>query len=324
MTSSLPRSTSTPAAVHTNAGHHLHHLHLRHLLLALAVVAVWGSNFVVIKVALAHVPPLLFAALRFAFALVPALFFVARPAVPWTQLAAYGVLIGVGQFGVLYLAINGHISPGLASLVIQTQVFFTIGMAMFFTRERVQVFQWAALLLAVAGIAVIGLHTDGSTTFQGVLMVVFGAFCWAGANTVAKQASATQAPAPKVNMLGFVIWSSAYAVPPLLLLSLVFEGWPAMRAGLTHNNLTAWAAVFWQAWGNTLFGYAAWAWLLSRYPAATISPIALLVPVIGMGSAAWMLGESLPAWKLSAALLVMAGLALNTLWPRWKARLAAQ
>ncbi len=300
------------------------HLPVRHLLLALAVVAVWGSNFVVIKVALTHVPPLLFAALRFAFALVPALFFVARPAVPWTQLAAYGVLIGVGQFGVLYMAINGPISPGLASLVIQTQVFFTIGMAMFFARERVQAFQWAALLLAVAGIAVIGLHTDGSTTVRGVLMVVFGAFCWAGANTVAKQASVVKAAAPKVNMLAFVIWSSAFAVPPLLLLSWTFEGWPAMRAGVTHNDLTAWAAVFWQAWGNTLFGYAAWAWLLSRYPAATISPIALLVPVIGMGSAALMLGESLPAWKLTAALLVMAGLALNTLWPRWKARLAAQ
>ena len=298
------------------------HLPLRHLLLALAVVAVWGSNFVVIKVALVHVPPLLFAALRFAFALVPALFFVARPALRWTQLALYGVLIGVGQFGVLYLAINGHISPGLASLVIQTQVFFTIGMAMFFAREKVQTFQWAALLLAVGGIAVIGLHTDGSTTVQGVLMVVFGAFCWAGANTVAKRASATRAPAPAVNMLAFVIWSSAYAVPPLLALSLVFEGWPAVRAGLTHNHLGAWAAVFWQAWGNTLFGYAAWAWLLSRYPAATISPIALLVPVFGMGSAAWMLGESLPAWKLSAAVLVMAGLALNTLWPRWKSRQA--
>ena len=293
------------------------------MLLALAVVAVWGSNFVVIKVALTHVPPLLFAALRFAFALVPALFFVARPAVAWTHLAAYGVLIGVGQFGVLYMAINGHISPGLASLVIQTQVFFTIGMAMFFSRERVQAFQWAALLLAVAGIAVIGLHTGdaqaNNTTLQGVLMVIFGAFCWAGANTVAKQASVIKAPAASINMLAFVIWSSAYAVPPLLLLSLAVEGWPAMRAGLTHNSYTAWAAVFWQAWGNTLFGYAAWAWLLSRYPAATISPIALLVPVFGMGSAAWMLDESLPAWKLTAAFLVMAGLALNTLWPRWKA-----
>ncbi|HSM23030.1 MAG TPA: EamA family transporter, partial [Rubrivivax sp.] len=102
---------------------------LRHALLALAVVAVWGTNFVVIKVALQEMPPLTVALLRFFFALLPAAFFIARPAVPWRLLAAYGVLIGVGQFGLLYIALGGWISPGLASLVVQTQVFFTIGLA---------------------------------------------------------------------------------------------------------------------------------------------------------------------------------------------------
>ena len=102
----------------------------RHFLLALAVVTVWGTNFVVIKVALGQLPPFLFAALRFTLALVPALFFLPRPAVKWQNLALYGVLIGVGQFGLLYLAMNGHISPGIASLVIQIQVFFTIGLSM--------------------------------------------------------------------------------------------------------------------------------------------------------------------------------------------------
>ena len=282
----------------------------RHLLLALAVVAVWGSNFAVIKVALAHMPPLLFAALRFVFALVPALFFLPRPRVALANLAAYGLLIGVGQFGVLYLAMNGHISPGLASLVIQTQVFFTIGLAMHFARERVQRFQWLALLLAAGGIVVIAVHTDGSTTIAGVAMVMFGAFCWGCGNLAAKRAG-------DVNMLSYVVWSSAFAIPPLLALSLMVEGWEAMRAGVLHADAMTWAAVLWQAWGNTLFGYAAWAWLLARHPAATISPMALLVPVFGMGTAALTLGEPLPAWKIVAAALVMAGLALNMLWPRW-------
>ena len=117
-------------------------LPLRHLLLALAVVAVWGTNFVVIKVALAHFPPLLLAALRFTLALLPAVFFLPRPAVSWRNLAAYGVLIGVGQFGVLFVAMQAQISPGLASLVVQMQVFFTIALAMRITKERVQPFQW--------------------------------------------------------------------------------------------------------------------------------------------------------------------------------------
>lgn len=285
----------------------------RHLLLAVAVVAVWGSNFVVIKLALAHLPPLLFATLRFAFALVPAMFFLPRPPVAWRNLAAYGVLIGVGQFGVLYLAMNGHISAGLASLVIQTQVFFTIGLAMHFSRERLQAFQWVALLFAVAGLVVIAVHTDGSTTVGGLLMVMFGAFCWAAGNITAKRAGT-------VNMLAYVVWSSAFAIAPLFILSMMIEGWAAIRAGLAQADAASWAAVLWQAWGNTLFGYAAWAWLLARHPAATVSPMALLVPVFGMATAAWVLGEPLPPWKLGAALLVMAGLAVNLMWPRWRAR----
>jgi O-acetylserine/cysteine efflux transporter len=284
-------------------------LPLRHLLLALAVVVVWGSNFVVIKIALAHMRPLLFATLRFAFALLPAMFFLPRPRVAWTSLATYGILIGVGQFGVLYLAMDGHISPGLASLVVQCQVFFTIGMAMHFSGERLKAFQWGALLLAVLGIVVIATHTDGTTTVGGLLMVLFAALCWAGGNITAKRAG-------DVNILGYVVWSSAFTVPPLLALSFAFEGWDAIRSGIVDADAATWAAVLWQAWGNTLFGYAAWAWLLSRYPAATVSPMALLVPVVGMGTAALALGEPLPAWKISAALLVLAGLAMNMLWPR--------
>jgi O-acetylserine/cysteine efflux transporter len=289
-------------------------LPLRHFLLALAVVTIWGTNFVVIKLALGHLPPLLFAALRFTLALIPALFFLPRPAVRWQNLALYGVLIGVGQFGLLYVAMDGFISPGIASLVIQSQVFFTIALSMRLTGERVRPFQWSALLLATAGIAVIGWHTDGTTTLLGLAFILLAALAWAGGNMAAKRGQ----PA---NMLAYVVWSSAFAVPPLFGLSLAFEGWDAVLAGVLHSDALTWAAIAWQAWGNTLFGYVAWGWLLARHPAATITPMALLVPVFGIGASALILGESLPAWKLVAAALVMAGLALNMLWPRLRAAL---
>ena len=291
-------------------------LPLRHFLLALAVVAVWGTNFVVIKLALGALPPLLFAALRFGLVLLPGLFFFARPKVPLGNLALYGLLIGVGQFGLLYVAMNGHISPGLASLVIQVQVFFTIGLSMRIAGERVRMFQWFALLLASAGIVIIMLHTDGSTTPLGLFIVLLAALAWASGNIAAKQG----APA---NMLAYVVWSSAFAVPPLIALSLAFEGWGAVSAALRAADAAIWASVAWQAWGNSLFGYAAWGWLLARHPAATITPMALLVPVFGMGGAALMLDEALPPWKLAATALVMTGLALNLLWPHLRAALAA-
>jgi O-acetylserine/cysteine efflux transporter len=74
-------------------------------------------------------------------------------------------------------------------------------------------------------------------------------------------------------------------------------------------------AVAWQAVGNTLFGYGVWAWLLSRHAAASIAPMALLVPVFGMGASSVWLGEPLPGWKLVAAALVLVGLGVNLLWP---------
>jgi O-acetylserine/cysteine efflux transporter len=284
-------------------------LPVSHLLLALAVVAVWGTNFVVIKTTLNHLPPLLFACLRFIFVFFPAALFIKRPPVPWKQLAAYSLLISVGQFGLLYIAVQSHISPGLASLVVQMQVFFTIGLSMWITGEKVRPFQWAALLIAVGGVVVIAVFTDGSATMLGLGLVLLAGASWAGGNTVARQAG-------QVDMLSYVVWASAFAVPPLVVLSLLYDGWPAIHEGLTAADMTTWAGVLWQSFGNTLFGYTAWGWLLARHPAATIAPASLLVPVFGIGASVALLGEGLPMWKIVACALIIAGLAFNILWPR--------
>ena len=280
-----------------------------HLLLALAIVAVWGTNFVVIKLSLAAFPPFLFAALRYTFAFLPLIFFVPRPKTSWVNLCIYGLAVGVGQFGVLYFAIDGRISPGLASLVIQTQVFFTIGFAMFFAKERLRTYQMLAVLVAMTGLGIIALHTDATTTFLGLALVVFTGFSWGVANTVSRRAGS-------INMLAYVVWASAFAIPPLFAISFLFEGgWEHMNTSLTSAPVGAWAGVLWQSWGNTIFGYSAWAWLLSKHPAAVVAPAPLLVPIFGMGAAAYFLGESLPLWKILAAGLVILGLIINLFWP---------
>lgn len=294
---------------------HKHGLPLSHLALALAVMAVWGSNFVVIKVALHHLQPLLLATLRFTFVFFPLAFFLKRPAVSWANLAGYGLFIGVGQFGLLFIAMRQDITPGLASLVVQVQVFFTIGFSMRLTGERIHGFQLVALLLAVAGLGVIATHAEGSATPLGLLLVIGAAIGWASGNVLSRAAG-------QVNMLSYVVWASLFAVPPLFLLSWLFEGWQAMATGLREANALTWMAVLWQSVGNTMFGYAAWGWLLARHPAATVTPMALLVPVFGIGASALLLGEPLPTWKLTAAALVMLGLATGLLWPRIVARRA--
>lgn len=280
---------------------------ISHLLLALAVVAVWGSNFVVIKFGLAELPPFALATLRFALSALPWALFIRRPPVAWWRLAAFGVLLGCGQFGLLFQAMRSDISPGLASLVVQAQVFFTIALSLLFSGERVRLMQVLAALLALAGMGWIGWHgLQGSAEVHllGLALVLAAALCWAAANLVARGAG-------RVDALGFMVWSSLFAVPPLALISATLEGVAPVWLAVQHASGLACAAVIWQALGNTLFGYGSWNWLLARHPAATVTPMALLVPVFGFGSSALLLGEPLPGWKLAAAGLVMAGLGLN-------------
>jgi O-acetylserine/cysteine efflux transporter len=287
-----------------------------HALLALLVTFVWGTNFVVIRWGLDELPPLTFATLRFTLAVLPAIFFLKRPNVPWWNLAAYGVLIGAFQFGFLFIAMTSSISPGLASLVVQVQFVFTIALSMMLTGERVKPYQIAALGLAGAGLAWLMVHTGTDVTPAGIALVMVAALGWAGGNTVARAAG-------PVNMLAYVVWASLFSAPPLLAMALILEGWPAISAGVAHADAGTWAVVLWQAVGNTLFGYAVWGWLLARYPAATVAPLSLLVPVFGMAASAVFLHEPLTDWKLTAAVLLLSGLALNTLWPAWRRRQAA-
>ena len=284
---------------------------LTHLLLALAVVAIWGTNFVVIRLGLDVFAPYTFAALRYTFSFIPFIFFVRKPAMSWGKLAAFGVLIGVGQFGLLFWAMRSDITPGLASLVVQSQVFFTIAMAAALYRERLKALQWPAFALAVGGLAIVATHVSAGAgvTMFGIVLVVGAAVSWAAGNLVARAAG-------KVDALGFMVWSSPFAAVPLWIITLVQHGGAEVGGQLARADATAWAAVAWQAIGNTLFGYGAWNWLLARHPASTVTPTALLVPVFGMGASAVALHEGLPAWKLGAAALVMGGLVVNLLATR--------
>ena len=279
-----------------------------HLLVALAVVAVWGSNFVVMKFALAEVPPLLMATLRFAFSALPWILVVRRPAVAWRDLALYGLLTG-GMFGLLFLALRADLSPGLASLLMQSQVFITLVLVALVQHERLPRAHLGGLVLASVGFGVIGWqslqagHTE--VTPLGLGLALCAATCWSCANLVSRRIG-------RVDMLGFMVWNSLFAVPPLLALSLIFEG-PAGWLALPHASAAAWAAMLWQSVGNSLFGFGAWGWLLARHPASTVTPLALLIPFFGMGTSALVLGEPLQPWKLMAAACVIGGLMFNLL-----------
>ena len=299
-----------------NSNSHAHHEHgarpvlssslsFKHMLLILCVVGIWGTNFVIMKNTVEVLPPLMLALMRFFFTFFPAVFFLPRPKVALTNLMGYGLSIGVVQFGCLYVAVNGHITPGLASLVVQSQVIFTIGMSVYFNSERLRAYQLFALVWAVIGLLIIGLHTDAQTSLIGLALTLVAALGWATGNLFSKRAYG-------VNMLSYVVWSTAFSVPPLFVLSICFDGVESFSSHLGPMTWQVWLAVLWQAWGNTIFCYGIWGWLLARYTAASVTPFALLIPVFGIGASALILGETLPFWKLAAAGLVITAMLLNT------------
>jgi O-acetylserine/cysteine efflux transporter len=297
------------------------HLTSRDLALTLGVVAVWGYTFVPIKVALAEVPPFTLAALRFLFAAVPVVFFVRPPAIPWRHVVAYGFAVGVCQFGLLFLGIRLGMPAGLSSLVIQTQVFFTIGLAVALAGDRLQRHHLVGAAVAAAGMIVLAafkLASGLTGTFAGFALVVAAAFAWAVGNIIAKRGAGDHG----ADMFALTVWSSLVPPLPLAALAFFFEGGTGGAHAVALMSPLAWGCVLLMAYGATLFGFGSWNALLHRYPTALISPFALLIPVAGLGSGALFLGERLAPMQLAGVALVFAGLAVNVYGPRLRAWLA--
>lgn len=287
----------------------------RDLLLALLVIVVWGLNFVVIMTGLNHMPPLLMGALRFMLVVFPAIVFIRKPQVPWRWLLAYGLTISLGQFAFLFSAMAVGMPAGLASLVLQSQAFFTLLFAAVFIGERVRASNLVGLVVAAAGLTLIGMQVDRIMTLAGFALTICAASMWALGNVVTRRIG-------KVNLVGLVVWGNLVPPLPFLLLSWWLEGPVAIQAALQAFNVQSMLVLMYLAFGATLLGYSIWGRLLSRYPASQVAPFSLLVPVVGLTSASILLGDRLGPWQLIGALLVMLGLLINVcggwLVGRWR------
>ena len=286
---------------------------IRDIALALGVVLIWGLNFVAIKWGVDEVPPFLLTALRYIGCALPAVFFIRRPNVAWQILVAYGLTVGVLQFSFLFTAMRLGMPAGLASLVMQMQVFFTMGLAVLLLGDRPTPLQYGGAAIALAGLGTIGAEHLGGAILVPLLLTLVAAFFWAISNIVNKRAG-------KIDMLAFVIWGSLVPPLPMLALSLGFEG-PQALAGLLSISPQAIFSVLFIAYGSTLVGYGAWAVLLGRHKASLIAPFSLLVPVVGFIAAFIFLGEQMTALEVAGSLLIFAGLLLNVFGPRLLARL---
>lgn len=277
-----------------------------HIALAALVTAVWGVNFVVIEVGLDHFPPLLFSALRFLVAALPAVFFVGRPKVAWKWLVGVGLALGVAKFGLLFIGMDRGMGAGLSSLVLQVQAVFTALFAALALGERPGRVRVLGMGVALAGIGVAAVDEGAGGPVLAFVLVIAAAACWGVSNVLTRKAAPPDA-------LNFMVWVSTVPVLPLLGLSLLFEGWDRDTEALAALDWSGAGIIVYVAWITTVFGFGAWGFLLSRYPASSVAPFTLLVPVFGMSSAALLLDESVSPLRWCAAALLVGGVALTSL-----------
>ncbi|MFE9254691.1 EamA family transporter [Streptomyces sp. NPDC006879] len=276
-----------------------------HTALATLVAAVWGVNFVVIQIGLDHFPPLLLSALRFVAAAIPAAFLVGRPKVAWKWIIGVGLALGVAKFGLLFTGMDAGMPAGLSSLVLQVQAVFTALFAALLLRERPGRVRVLGMVVALGGIAVAAVDQGASGPVLGFALVVAAAACWGVSNVLTRKAAPPDA-------LNFMVWVCTVPVLPLLALSLLLEGPQRDLDALSALDWSGLGVILYVAWISTVFGFGVWGFLLRRYPASSVAPFSLLVPVFGMASAALALGEPISPLRWTAAVLLVAGVALTS------------
>lgn len=274
--------------------------------LAVIVAALWGFSFVPVRLGLSEFPPLMFSALRFLSAVFPLVFFIRKPNVPWPMVFGIGLFLGVGTFPLLFLGIKLGVPAGIASLLIQTQVLFTVVMAAIILRETIRPMQIIGILIACGGMGLIVLTLDARFTVTGFVLVLAAALCWASSNVLMKKAGNS-------DMLALIVYASLAAPIPVLLMSVYFEGWSADVAAFSHVTWVGVVSVLYNGLIATVICFFVWGRLIKQYGVGQIAPFALLVPVFGMSSAALFLGEAFGPIRLAAAVLVISGLVLTVL-----------
>ena len=289
---------------------------LRDYVLALFVVIIWGASFTAIRLGLDGVPPMLLASLRFLLVAFPAVLFVPRPAVHIRYWTAYGAAVGIGQFGCLFYAMHIGMPAGIASVVMQSQAFFTFILAAALLKESVTGSQLAGLGMAALGLSLVG-HSNGLTEMHSVPLVAFllslaAAASWGFSNIVVKQMSAASNAKRTLSMLSVLVWSSLIPPIPLFLLALLLDTPATIFESITSLEGLSLFSLGYLAFGSTLFGFGTWSKLISKYSPNVVAPLSLLVPVTGLLTARVVLDERLSTTQWVGCAVVILGLGVTT------------
>jgi O-acetylserine/cysteine efflux transporter len=279
--------------------------------LAICITMIWGLNFSIIKIGLASLDPFILTGIRFLLCAIPLVFFIKKPDVSMNYVALYGVLFGVGLWGMVTLGIYFGVSAGVASLVLQMSAFLTVIMGVLFLHEKIDAIKIVGFLLALVGIFFISNLDDGSITYIGLILISVGAFSWSITNVIVKKSGVTR-------VFSFVIYSSLFSPLPLFLIAYFTQGGSVFTNFMLDINNEALFSIAFQVYPTTLFGYWAWNVLIKKHHISNVAPLSLLVPIFGLLGSFIILDESIGTDKVIACALIISGLLVSSFSNRVK------
>lgn len=292
---------------------------LRDIFLAICIAFIWGFNFVAMKVGIQEIPTVLFVAMRAILSCFPWIFFFPRPPISWALIIGIGVCIGMMKFSFLGMGIVCGLCGPLASLLLQSQAFFSVILAVLFLKEHPRTHEIWGMIIAFLGILVIGIHAFGGVTFSGILFVLGAALVWGCANILIKIAGSQKNPDKSFSMLSLIIWINI--VPPLPLLGVAYyiedgQIWEILKSA----SLLSYAAVLYSALISGVLGYALWGYLLKKYQTAVVTPFSMLIPVTVALFTIPLFNDSFTIEEGIGSFFIAVGLGINQFYPIIKKR----
>ncbi|NNE67860.1 MAG: EamA family transporter [Pyrinomonadaceae bacterium] len=271
---------------------------------------IWGTTWLFIKVGLDEIPPFTFAMIRFivAIAIVGFILSLSRIELPrkGSEIRLLAIT-GVLQFSVNYSLVfwsELHITSGLAAVLQATIPVFGLALAaVYLPEEKITKLKITALVLGVAGVAVIfyeQLTIQSLMAFGGSVAIVVGAFAAAHASILTKARGGSMHPA--VLLFGQMF----FGVGPVVIIALVYEGNPL---GLSLSWVGVSSILYLSVFG-TVVSFWLYYWLLSRIESTKAMTIALVTPFVAVVCGNVFLGEEFRLQTLAGGFLILASVGL--------------